>query len=303
MNANVEKGLGYVVVRSSSDAHAGLVTGKGYILTNASSQDAAGIIRANGYQLLANPATVTKANGYMFLNPGAQNPVFKQNGYVLWVPLFPEVQNFNVDFDFMEERFPDCVSFGSSGGPGFSTNVVEFDSGIVSTNAEWDQLRARYTVSFENTPPDEMKLVEDFFYTAKGKAIGFRFKDWKDYQIVQQNIGVGDGTTTSFQLFKRYVSGNQYYDRVIKKPLKVSTDGTDFALTIDDVLQTLNGDFFVNESTGEITFFAAPSEGSIIKVDYGEFDVPVRFDTDELDISFDEFRQLSLEIPLIEILV
>jgi len=276
---------------------------RGIAILGSSSNTAAGVTYAMGYQLYANPATAIKALAFQFCWPGVHSVAFKAVGYQIYIPLFPPTFNFTVDYDFMEERFPDCISFSSSGGPGFKTNVIEFDSGIVETIAEWDRLRARYDVTFEVATQAEIKLVEDFFYTAKGKAIGFRFKDWKDYQVTNQNIGIGDGSTFQFQFFKRYISGLTSYDRVIKKPLKISSNGADMVVTVDDVVQTLDGDFFVNESLGTISFEVPPVIGAIVKVVYGEFDVPVRFDTDELDISFDDFRQLSLEVPLIEVLL
>jgi uncharacterized protein (TIGR02217 family) len=303
MTADVGKALGYVLTSAASDAAASAIMARGFVILGKNSNELSGVVTFKGYQLYANPATAIKYNGYQFLWPGIYGAVFKANGYIIYWPLFPATPNFVIDYDFMEERFPDCISFGSSGGPGFSTNVVDFDSGIVSVNAEWDRLRARYDVSFDTTPPDEIKLVEDFFYTAKGKAIGFRFKDWNDYQIVGQNIGLGDGTTSVFQLFKRYQSGNTIYDRPIKKPLKVSSNGQDMQVTVDDVIQLMDGEVYVNESLGLISFDVPPPLGAIVRVEYGEFDVPVRFDTDELEISFDEFRQLSLTVPLIEILV
>lgn len=301
---NIFKGQGYGIVTSGKSG-ASVTRSAGYNLTalGGGANGESGVSKAEGYQLYANPATVIKGQGYQFLWPGTWSPVFKGQGYLIYVPLFPPTFNFNVDYDFMEERFPDCISFGSSGGPGFLTNVFEFDSGVVSVNEEWDTLRARYTATFETATPEEIQQVEDFFYTAKGRAIGFRFKDWQDYQIVNQNVGVGDGSTTTFQIFKRYTSGNVIYDRVIHKPLEVSSTGADMQVTVDGVLQTMNGDVHVNESRGTLSFKLAPPAGAIIKIAYGEYDVPVRFDTDTLDVSFDEFRQLSLEVPLIEVQV
>lgn len=260
----------------------------------------ASVYKATGYELLIPPAGVTKATTYeVLVDP---NSVTKVNSYVILVPEFPPIYEFSILHAFVEERFPDCVSFGTQGGPGFKTNVFQFDSGIVSVDQEWDRLRARYSVTFETASPEEIQLVEDFFYICKGRGIGFRFKDWQDYQIVDQNVAVGDGITNSFPVFKRYQSGDTQYDRPIKKPLKVSADGTDMHVTVNGVTQTIDTDVFVNESLGTLNFSTPPEVGSLIKIAYGEFDVPVRFDTDTLDISFDDFRQLSLEVPLIEIL-
>lgn len=295
--ALIQRAVGFAVTGGATQAS--VLRARGFAVTS----NGAGAITAKGYQIYSNPASAVKAAGYMNLWPGGTGSMHTAKGYAILAPFFPPVPEFNVDYDFVEERFPDCISFGSSGGPGFMTNVVDFDSGVVAVNQEWERVRASYQVSFDNATPAEISMVEDFFYIAKGRAIGFRFKDWNDYQIVNQNIAVGDGVTNAFQVFKRYQSGNTIYDRKITKLLKVTAAGQNIEVTVDGATQILDGDVFVNESRGIVSFNVPPPLGSIVRIVYAEFDVPVRFDTDSLDISFDEFRQLSLEIPLIEVQV
>ncbi len=47
-----------------------------------------------------------------------------------------------------------------------------------------------------------------FFRARKGRAYGFRFKDWTDYKAIGELIGTGDDAETTFQLVKRYPSGS-----------------------------------------------------------------------------------------------
>ena len=57
----------------------------------------------------------------------------------------------------------------------------------------------------------------------------------------------------------------------------------------------------VNTSTGVLTFVAPPAPGSAITAGF-EFDVPVRFNTDTLDVTLDFERLGSItSIPLIEV--
>jgi len=57
----------------------------------------------------------------------------------------------------------------------------------------------------------------------------------------------------------------------------------------------------VDTTTGIVTFTSAPAAGATITVGF-EFDVPVRFDTDTLDITLDIERLGSItSIPLLEI--
>jgi uncharacterized protein (TIGR02217 family) len=57
----------------------------------------------------------------------------------------------------------------------------------------------------------------------------------------------------------------------------------------------------VDTTTGLITFAAAPGSGVAVTAGF-EFDVPVRFDTDALDVTLDLERLGSItSIPLVEI--
>ena len=57
----------------------------------------------------------------------------------------------------------------------------------------------------------------------------------------------------------------------------------------------------VNATTGVITFAAAPGAGVLVTAGF-EFDVPVRFDTDRLDVTWDLDRLGSIaSIPLVEV--
>ncbi len=57
----------------------------------------------------------------------------------------------------------------------------------------------------------------------------------------------------------------------------------------------------VNTTTGVVTFSSAPSAGVAVTAGF-EFDVPVRFDTDVLDVTLDLERLGSItSIPLLEL--
>jgi uncharacterized protein (TIGR02217 family) len=67
-----------------------------------------------------------------------------------------------------------------------------------------------------------------------------------------------------------------------------------------DGASSLSG-WSVDTTTGVVTFDAAPTEGVAITAGF-EFDVPVRFDTDVLDVTLDLERLGSItSIPLLEI--
>jgi uncharacterized protein (TIGR02217 family) len=197
---------------------------------------------------------------------------------------------------FVETRLPTDISYGSSGGPEYSTDVVITHGGFEQRNCNWAAARAHYNVAHGIKTQAQLDALIAFFRARKGKAYGFRFKDWTDYQGIGQLLGVGNGSTTAFQLVKKYTSGGVTETRVITKPVAGTT-----LLYKDSVLQTSG--VSVNATTGVVTFSSAPANGVIISADF-EFDVPVRFDTDRLAATMDSYGVSSWNnIPLVEIRV
>jgi len=195
---------------------------------------------------------------------------------------------------FHEVRFPDDIAYGAVGGPGYSTTIAEAVSGHEHRNANWQQARGRWNIGTGIRNRQQWEEVIAFFRARKGRAYGFRFRDWSDFKAVAAPIGTGDGTTTDFQLIKRYGSGGVYEDRIITKPVtgtvKIYLDGTE---------QTSG--WSVDTTTGVVTFTTAPANGVAITADF-EFDVPVRFDTDHLTLSIETFEHGQwADIPIVEI--
>ena len=203
-------------------------------------------------------------------------------------------------------RFPDSISYGSMGGPGFNTTVIEIKSGYEQRNVNWTNARHKYDVAYGVKTIEQLEDLIDYFQAVGGKAYGFRYKDWADYKSVHtsqtvgisdQVLGTGDGATTQFQLIKKYTKGAFSRTRSINKPVA----GT-VRVSIDDVEQTETTDFTVDTTTGIITFVAAPANGEVVKAGF-QFDVPVRFDTDQLSVSIDDYNQGAAQVPLIELKV
>ena len=191
---------------------------------------------------------------------------------------------------FVEVQFPTDISYGATGGPVFLTDVVTTVSGHEQRNSKWSQSRARYNVASGVKSEAQWQALIAFFRARRGKAVGFRFKDWSDFKAVNQPlVALGDGT---YQMVKRYVSGSVVSERVISKPVA----GT--VKLYKDSLQQVSG-WSVDTATGIITTAITGT----LSVDY-EFDVPVRFDTDELALSMDSYNAGSWNnIPLIEVRV
>lgn len=204
---------------------------------------------------------------------------------------------------FHEVRFPDNISRGARGGPERRTQVVELASGDEERNASWANSRRRYDVAYGIRRADDLAAVVAFFEARNGRLHGFRFKDWADYKSclpsqtitpLDQTIGTGNGVTTAFQLVKRYTSGGQTWVRTIARPVA----GT-VRIALGLVEQTSG--WTLDAATGVVTFATAPVNGVVVRAGF-QFDVPVRFDTDLLDVTLDIERLGSItSIPLIEI--
>ena len=234
---------------------------------------------------------------------------------------------------FHEVRFPDNISRGARGGPQRRTQIVTLASGEEERNAGWADSRRIYDASYGVRRVDDLAAVVAFFEARNGRLHGFRWKDWADYKScapsrapapTDQVLGVGDGVSTTFQLRKEYASGEQSYWRTVRKPVA------------DTVLIAVNGEplpagaYSVDVTTGMVTlelskgshppgtevmaldFTAdmysalgfiedAPPAGAVVTAGF-EFDVPVRFDVDQLDVTLDMERLGTISsIPLIEV--
>lgn len=206
---------------------------------------------------------------------------------------------------FHETQFPANISYGSRGGPRRLTQVVTLKSGFEERNQSWQHSRRKYDASVGLRNMSDLHEVLRFWEARRGQLYGFRWKDWADYK---SNFGkatpmdtdvildTGDGTNTTFQLVKRYADAGEEYVRPISKPVV----GT-VVVSLDDVSQPTG--WTLDSTTGIITFASAPGNGVVVKAGF-EFDVPARFDADELSISLDAFEAGTLPaIDVIEIRV
>jgi uncharacterized protein (TIGR02217 family) len=118
---------------------------------------------------------------------------------------------------------PTDISRGAQFGPTFSTVVVETVSGAETRISQWLVARHRGTIALEQRTPAQMAALKAFFLVRTGRARGFRFKDWTDYQVTNEplipqppvNPPVGGPT---LQLIKTYTDGLLNYVRNIYKP-------------------------------------------------------------------------------------
>lgn len=192
--------------------------------------------------------------------------------------------------DFHEVQFPTSISRGSSGGPRRRTDVVTLRSGYEERNSVWADSRREYDAGLGIRDIDDLHDVLSFFEARLGRLYGFRWKDWADFKSCAPNTEVTaldqplvlvEGETCVYQLTKAYTSGPVTYTRKITKPVA----GT-VKLAEDGILLVEGADFLVDTETGLV--YIGYELGGAITAGF-EFDVPVRFAQDHVDIAVDLF--------------
>lgn len=210
--------------------------------------------------------------------------------------------------DFHEVRFPLDVSLNGRGGPERRTEIVTLGSNRESRNARWAHSRRRYEAGYGVKTLAQLAEVIAFFEERRGRLYGFRWRDRADFASsapgaatapTDQTIGRGDGAQRTFQLTKTYGGAFAPYVRTVAKPVagsvRVAVNGAEAPAP----------QFSVDARTGVITFApgAAPPVGAVVTAGY-HFDVPVRFDTDFLEIDMQAFEAGAIpKIPIIELAI
>jgi uncharacterized protein (TIGR02217 family) len=174
---------------------------------------------------------------------------------------------------FLNIKLPDNISFGATGGPAYQTDVVILASGYEQRNSRWTDSRRKYDIGYVKSQVEADQLAA-FFHAVKGRANSFRFKDHADYICINGDLQAVDDDGFEWQMFKVYESYGNYTYRKITKPV------FDTAKIYEGSSEITTG-FVIDYSTGIVTFDSARTSSDQLSWD-GEFDVPCRFDTDEL---------------------
>jgi uncharacterized protein (TIGR02217 family) len=205
---------------------------------------------------------------------------------------------------FFEQQFDPRLSFGARGGPVWNTARVMTQSGRRRANQNWQYPLHRYQVAHAVKSNADFELVRAFFYTVAGAFDGFRFKDWADFELTKANSRlVQDASSPAeFQIHRVYAVGTRTFLRPITKPCaspalvvyrtrsgaeSVATAGVDTTTGVVDISGHATGDTYTC---------------------VGEFDVPVAFADDAMDVEIvdrgaDEYLMRWPSITLEEVRV
>lgn len=166
--------------------------------------------------------------------------------------------------DFLEIRFPERISLGAIGGLIWPLRRVRNAGGYVFRDPLSLQPEGHWEVSHAVRRPAQYKPLRAFWMAVNGGAYGFRFKDWTDYTVDDNESALIPISTGVAQIAKRYQFGAEYFDRELQKIVPgtfVPVGGSGLSLDYD---------------TGILTYGSAPTSFSL------EFDCPCIFGTDEM---------------------
>jgi len=195
---------------------------------------------------------------------------------------------------FPTYRLPPDVETGMVGGPTYMNVIQEAISGQEQRVRVWARCRGEWDIGYTILDTAEtagtFRAVVALFRAHFANLYPFPFKDWGDYQLTDEIIGIGDGSDTTFQIIKVYdpsrillaTPGSRTYVREIYLPR------SGLVVKVNGVTKTIATDYTIG-STGIITFTSAPANTHAITVT-GEFDVPVRFNTNKLDLVINELN-------------
>lgn len=270
--------------------------------------------------------------------------------------------------EFIDIAFPVDVAEGATGGLQFSTIVCVKGNGLEQRVPLYSLGRYRWNAGPGIKSPSQMALVTAFFAARRGKAYGFRWKDWDDFEATAEPF-VADGSPYA-QLIKTYSSGGVDYERtifapvsgevaiernaslyaawtvdnvtgvitwaaIIQKNITAITAASSAVITVGASHGFVNGDVVyitsvvgmteINDQIATVTATAATtitvninsttytawsSGGTVTKYVQpaddltwtGEFDVPVRFDTDEMLMTQESTGvRVCNQLPVIEL--
>jgi uncharacterized protein (TIGR02217 family) len=179
----------------------------------------------------------------------------------------------------IDAPFPERIAFGARSEPGWLTELAVTSAGWESTNQRWAHTRHAYDVSLAVRTADDYALVRAHFHKVRGRAKGFLFKDPLDFSATVDDgvTDIADQSSDGWQLFKRYDSGTDAYDRRITRPVSGS-----LAIWRTRGMSTTNvtGSCSIDHDTG-IFSVSGDAPGDVYTWS-GQFRVPCRYDVDRL---------------------
>ncbi len=151
--------------------------------------------------------------------------------------------------------------------PTFSTIEQESVSGIKKHIANWVYPRWQIEIPVEflldDVAHDELKTLVGFFLARQGRFDSFLFDDPDDDYIGGQELGLGDGATTTFQMLRAYGGFIEPVLNIKSPPVPV--------VYLNGAIQDPSTYAIATTDSGLLTFTTAPAAGAVITADFGYY--------------------------------
>lgn len=189
-------------------------------------------------------------------------------------------------------RFPEDVSWGAISTPTFSTEVVRVASGAEKRNRLWSTPQYTFNCSHSVKTEEQVIALLNFWYEVGGRAGSFRYKNWAEYQLTQENSELTRVDSSTLNIYKKYLTYRKKITKIV--------DGT-FSLYADGNIVLSGYDLDIDSGIITLQFPNLYPDGTEFTCEC-EFDFWVRFDSDELPISLDNVDNYNIsQIKLTEI--
>lgn len=178
-------------------------------------------------------------------------------------------------------RFPDIVAELLIGGEEFRTDVAT--TGLKERrNSLWPRPRRRWRPGQGLQTVAQARATAAFMRLTMGRANGFRLRAPFDYLATLADGVLGTGVSTGVAAYQLGID----YGYSLVVPVYKPVAGT-VQVYVNGALVAAGGgagQYTLNAATGRVTFNApVPAAGATLRW-LGEYDVPVRFDMDWLQI-------------------
>ena len=210
---------------------------------------------------------------------------------------------------------PDIFVAGSAtGGPQRGNTTARNEgTGVRKTNISRYDSQEVWQIQTDLLSPTQLSYFLEFWQGGFGSAYGFRCVIVSDFCVLNEVFGTGNGSQTVFSLIRTYMrpgASHSYVRRIIKPVVNSGAPsvGTITGVTLYEpdgvtprVFPSLraqgqgiptfrirvNGatvtNYTLNNTTGIVTFAAAPTNGHSIDWS-GEYDTPMAFDNNSLQL-------------------
>ena len=174
---------------------------------------------------------------------------------------------------------------GMSITPVHKTLITSFDNeGSRRAKRKWLFPKRKIELTYTHLTKANARTLWLFFNDRNGQYESFNWFHHQTNTYVGESIGMGDGTTTNFNIPGKTISDYDIYIDGVEK-----TEVTHYSIT------ALGG----TDGADKIDFVAAPEAGAYISLDFtGYLKVHCRFGSDELQtlLMHREFEAISVEL-------